>query len=305
MGSSFSRSTTPLYGPIMGPSMYSPAPAAPSFNALSVISKGLVIIIGLLLLFFAVNFIYNVSTGAYDVTTIIPASAPDQAPVPVDGKSGTVIPAANVPISTGSDNSVQFWMYIKDWDYSFGKEKGVLIRKDASNSGVSNPKITLHPTDNSLNVTVSLFASGGGAQSSSPAAANDTGASGDSYTCTVENVPLQTWFAVSATVFQRNLDVYINGKLVKSCVLPGVPRPAAGDITMGAGGGFSGYLCGVRSYSSMIGPSDASSFFSAGTNCASFAQPSGSTEKGITLFGYTYTFNVKDSSGKEVSNYSF
>ena len=291
----------------MGPSMMMPPPAAPTFNALSVISKGLVIIIGLLLLFFVVNFIYNISTGAYDVTTIIPASAPDQAPVPVDGKSGTVIPASSVPISSGSDNSVQFWMYIKDWDYSFGKEKGVLVRSDATSSGVSNPKITLHPTDNSLNVTVSLFSSGGAAASSSPAAANDTGASGDSYTCTVENVPLQTWFAVSATVFQRNLDVYINGKLVKSCVLPGVPRPAAGDITMGANGGFSGYLCGVRSYSSMIGPSDASSFFSAGTNCASFAQPSSDSGKGksFTLFGYTYTFNVKDSSGKEVSNYSF
>jgi hypothetical protein len=109
-------------------------------------------------------------------------------------------------------------------------------------------------------------------------------------------------------VFQRNLDVYINGKLVKSCVLPGVPRPAAGDITVGAGGGFSGYVCNVHAYPNMLGPTDAAAFFSLGTNCASFAQPpSDTTAKGseVTLFGYTYTFGVKDASGKQISNYSF
>jgi len=303
--------TTPFYGPAPGPSMLTPTPA-PTFNGMSVVSKALVVIIGLLLLFFAVLFAYNAIAAANGkpISPVMgPAVVPDQAPTPLDGKKSTKIPAANAPLASGSDNGVQFWMFIKDWDYNFGREKGVLMRTDSANPATANPKITLHPTDNSLNVSVSIYGnSSSRAGRSNPSGSNDTNATGDLFTCTVENVPLQTWFSVSATVFQRNLDVYINGKLVKSCVLPGGPRPAAGDITVGAGGGFSGYVCNVHAYPNMLGPTDAAAFFSLGTNCASFAQPpSDTTAKGseVTLFGYTYTFGVKDASGKQISNYSF
>lgn len=295
----------PLYGPSYGPSM---EPPSSGFNAMSVVSKALVVIVGLLIILFAAAFLYNLFTPG-SKTILGTTSTPDQAPVPVDGKSATVIPAANAPITSGADNGVQFWMYIKDWDYNFGKEKSILVRKDSTNPALVNPSISLHPTDNSLNVKVSIYSSGSGGQASTPSGANDASASGDIYTCTVENVPLQTWFAVSVTVFQRNLDVYINGKLVKSCVLPGVPRPAAGDVMVGGDGGFSGSVCNVHMYSTMLGPSDASSFFSAGTNCASFAQPAATNTatsgSKITLFGYTFTFGVKDSSGNDVQKYSF
>ena len=303
-----------FYGPTPGPSMYSSTVgSAPAFNGMSVFAKTLVVIVGLLIVLFAALFLYNaiaVANGQPASTILGTPAVPDQAPTPLDGKTPTVIPAANAPLSAGADNGIQFWMYIRDWDYNFGKEKGVLMRTGSGNLASANPKITLHPTENSLQVSVAVYGnSSHRAGASSPGAANDTNATGDVFTCTVENVPLQTWFSVSTTVFQRNLDVYINGKLVKSCVLPGVPRPAAGDITVGAAGGFSGSVCGVHVYPNMLGPSDAAAFFSAGTNCASFAQPStdnsANGEKKFTLFGYTYTFGVKDSSGKSVSNYSF
>jgi hypothetical protein len=201
-------------------------------------------------------------------------------------------------------------MFIKDWDYNFGKEKGVLVRTDSSNPATSNPKITLHPTDNSLNVSVSIFGNSSNRSGrSNPSGSNDTNATGDVFTCTVENVPLQTWFSVSATVFQRNLDVYINGKLVKSAVLPGVPRPAAGDIIVADAGGFSGQICNVHAYPNMLTPSDAAAFFSAGTNCASYASSSSETTTDgntkLTLFGYTFTFGIRDAvSGKVISESS-
>lgn len=310
MGGSTSK---PLYGPSLGPSMTQPvATASSGFNSMSTISKTLVVIVGILLVTFIAVMVYNAvaaANGATPIAVLGAPSTPDQAPLPLDGKVKTVIPASSVPITQSADNGLQFWMYIKDWDHNFGKSKGVIVRKDSTNAALSNPKITLHPTENSLNVSVSIYGSGTGAASSNPAGANSTSASGDVYTCTVENVPLQTWFSVSATVFQRNLDVYINGKLVKSCVLPGVPRPAAGDLVVGSDGGFSGSICNVHAYPTMLGPSDATSFFSAGTNCASFAQPATTnTSNGsskVTLFGYTFTFGVKDSTGKEVQKYSF
>jgi Concanavalin A-like lectin/glucanases superfamily len=288
----------------MGSSASQPVPgAAPTgFNAASVVMKVLISLVGLVILLLAALFIYNavaMSTGKPGTSILGSPTVPDQAPLPLDGKTKKVIAAANAPITQGADNSVQFWMYIKDWDYQFGEKKSVLYRQDTTHTTYRNPDISLHPTDNSLDVTVSLF----------PTDASDTSSTGDSYTCTVENVPLQTWFSVSVAVFQRNLDVYINGKLVKSCVLPGVPRPAAGDIIIGDALGFSGSVCNVHAYPNMITPSDASAFFSAGTNCSSFAQP-GSTNtatngSSMTLFGYTFTFAVRDSSGRVVQSSSF
>lgn len=288
----------------MGASSSAPAyPVAQTgFNALSVVVKVLVVCIGLVIVILAALFIYNATAAANGKsgTSILGSTTvPDQAPLPLDGKVVTTIAGSSAPIVQGADNGIQFWMFIKDWDYQFGKKKSILYRKDSTTPTFRNPDISLHPTDNSLDVTVSIY----------PADESSTSSNGDSYTCTVENVPLQTWFAVSVTVFQRNLDVYINGKLVKSCVLPGVPRPAAGDIVVGSGGGFSGSVCNIHAYPNMLSPSDAAAFFAAGTNCSSFAMPSSSTTSAsgskMTLFGYTFTFDVKDSSGKVVQSSSF
>ena len=278
--------------------------ASSGFNGMSVIMKSLVVIIGLVIVILAALFIYNVvavSTGKKPTTLLGAPTVPDQMPLPVDGKTKTTISGSGAPITQGADNSVQFWMYIKDWDYEFGKKKSILYRKDSTTPAFRNPDISLHPTDNSIDVKVSIY----------PGDQSSTSSTGDSFTLTVENVPLQSWFSVSVTVFQRNLDVYINGKLVKSAVLPGVPRPAAGDIIVADGGGFSGQICNVHAYPNMIGPSDAASFFAAGTNCASYATSPSSSEtttdgnSKLTLFGYTFTFGIRDAvSGKVISESS-
>lgn len=125
-------------------------------------------------------------------------------------------------------------MFVNDWSYKFGEDKPVIVRNDPTNPAIMNPNITLHPTDNSLNIGISVFPNEAGS-------ADTTGTSNDDvFTCTVPNIPLQTWFAVSMTVFEKNLDVYINGMLVKSCALPGVPKPATSDIQLNPDGGFSG-----------------------------------------------------------------
>lgn len=234
------------------------------------------------------------------------SSMRDLISAPIDGRRETTITAAELPANDTSDYGIQFWMYIKDWDYGFGREKGVVLRSDPANRSIMNPNITLHPTDNSLNVSVSLYGSGA-AGAGTPSPSNSTSSNGDTYTCTVENVPLQSWFSVSVTVFQRNLDVYINGRLVKSCVLPGVPRLAVGDVVVGANQGFSGSMCGLKYYNKMLHPSDAAGFFSAGTSCGGTTPSGGKDSNGstITLFGYTFTFSVKDKKGQEVRSYSF
>ena len=229
----------------------------------------------------------------------------DKTPAPVDGKTRTVIPSGDAPATGGSDWGLQYWMYISDWNYKFGSEKDVVNGVDPTNASTTAPRISLSASDNTLNVRVSVFPTDGTAGAAAPGA----GTNGDSYNCSVENVPLQSWFAVSVTCFQRNMDVYINGRLVKSCVLPGVPKPAVGDIILNDNGGFSGSICNLNWYNAMLAPEDAKAFHAKGTQCAPPATAGATTVDQnsvfITLFGYTFRFSTLSKEGKELSSYTF
>ena len=225
-------------------------------------------------------------------------------PSMLDATSSSVVKGTSAPLSSGSGGAygMQWWMFIKDWNYGYGKDKQVLARADPTNTQVLNPSVALHPTDNTMRITVSVFPDESGSSSKTqPAPAGHSGSTDDVFVCEVPNLPLQDWFSVSMTVFGRNLDVYIDGKLVKSCLLPGVPKPASGDITMAGNGGFSGSLCGFTHYSRMLVPTDASSFYSAGTSCKSSTGPS--TASAAT--GYAVKFGVYDTVGKKIQEYTF
>jgi hypothetical protein len=249
--------------------------------------------------------IYNYIRKSQGLSTVSltgdASSSGDQVPAPVSGKSKTVIPAANAPIGANGTFGLQFWMYIADWDFNFSKEKTVVKRIATGTSTDVSPHITLHPTDNSLQVKIAIYPNTGGGASS-------TSSTGDSFTCTVENVPLQRWFAVSVTVFQRNVDIYLDGRLVKSCVLPGVPKPVLGDVHIGDdANGFSGSVCNLKSYTGMLGPDAAKAYAAAGTTCQAPAGPTTSAPADSTiasLFGYTFRFSTLDKAGKELSAYT-
>jgi hypothetical protein len=250
----------------------------------------IVIAMAAIALFFVVLFSLGSVAGDIGITT-----SPDQVPTEIDGKVGTTVASA----ISGSNTNLQFWMYIKDWNYKFNETKHVIAQTSSTNPGVHAPKVTLHPTDNSLDVTVSVY------PGESDLGTSNNG-SGSTYTVTLENVPLQSWFAVSISIHGRSIDVYLNGMLVVSGILPGVPMPASGNLIIGGGGGFSGSICTVRAGSVQLTPADAAGFYSAGTGCSSStAGNSASSDlNNLSLFGYTFVFGVKDSAGKQVTGLS-
>ena len=222
----------------------------------------------------------------------------------VDGTGTTVVPAAYAPLSAVNQGAygMQWWMYIKDWNYGYGKEKPILVRPDATNSAVMNPRIVLHPTDNSLRISVSIFPSDENGSVAEPAAAGHAGSTDDVFICEVPNIPLQSWFSVSLTVFERNLDVYLNGMLVKSCFMSGVPKPAVGDIQVTPEGGFSGMVCGLVTSNKMLNPSDALAFYSSDTSCRSISDK---PTAAVNTTGYSVKFGVYDTVGRQVREYTF
>ena len=180
-----------------------------------------------------------------------------------------------------------------------GKDKFIISRNDSTNSNINNPEVSLHPTDNTLKISISIFPESNNASKTEPAPAGHSGATDDVFICEIPDIPLQAWTSVSLTVFSRNLDVYLNGKLVKSCFLSGVPKPASGDIVLNKNGGFSGYLCSFYHYPRMLVPSDAQTFFGQGTSCTAATNPSTSSK----LTGYGFKFGIYDAAGKEVNQY--
>jgi hypothetical protein len=286
----------------------SPAPAIPSGSG-GGIGRTILTVLGAAALLILGVVVYNYfqrRRGMPELSLRADTSSGDKTPSPVDGKSKKVIPAGEVPTGAGVDNGIQFWMFISDWDYKFSQIKPVVKRMLSGATTASGLDVSLHPTDNSLQVKVAIYPNSPGAGA---AGAPTTSSTGDSFTCTVENVPLQSWFSVSITVFQRNLDIYLNGRLVKSCVLPGIPKPAVGDVVIGDSGGFSGSVCNFHSYPNMLGPEDAKAFFAAGTNCNAPAPTKQAAvdpnSTFVTLFGYTFRFSKLDKSGKELSSYTF
>ena len=251
------------------------------------------VILGLLI-FGIYFFVFGLQGGG--------VSSGNLAPSPVDSATGSTISSSVIPAAggvNGGNYGLQWWMYIKDWNYRFGEEKAVLSR---GTDGTFNPYVYLHPTENSLCVKINVFSGAGGAgQSSSPAPVGGDGSqTDDSFTCTVRNVPLQSWFCVNVSVDGRNVDIYLNGLLVRSCLLPGVPKTPTGDLRLMPGGGFSGNVIDVYHQSRALKPADAKDFCAKGTSGQNYSElPSRS------LFGYNVKFSVNDSNtGKEIKQYT-
>jgi len=248
------------------------------------------------------------TTVAYGkLLDIVPPSAPGSAPasssswwdktnaLPTAKDAKEVSTVSIAENGEGGDYSYQFWMYVTDWNYKFGQEKNIMMRTDATNSAIMNPVVSLHPTDNTMKVSVSIFPSTSGGSKAEPAPAGHSGSTDDVFVCEVPNIPLQTWLAVGVTVSTRNLDVYLNGKLVKSCFLTGVPKPVTGSVTLNADGGFSGWMCSFYHYARLMVPADAQKFFSSGVPC----------NVPGTNSNYKVAIGVQDTKGQVVSNYMF
>jgi len=64
--------------------------------------------------------------------------------------------------------------------------------------------------------------------------------------CHVNDIPLQKWTHIALSLFNNNSDIYIDGKLRKSCFLKGYPKPNQSDLHITANGGFNGFLSNIK-----------------------------------------------------------
>jgi len=172
--------------------------------------------------------------------------------------------------------SFSVWTYISDWSGNHGKSKNIIsIQKSIVGSGPTTLfQLSLDANKNDLHIYVKDASS---SQNINPIA-----------TCGVTNFPVQAWVNISISVYNRAVDVYIDGKLVRTCSLNNVAEPIdagstiyIGGVGPGGGGdnkcsgggellGFTGYIASVLYNPDIISPQDAWNTYARGYNNSPF-----------------------------------
>ena len=185
----------------------------------------------------------------------------------LDATKKTVVAADNIKV--GDDGTVNYtwsvWIYISDWSYRLGEDKVIMRRgtkKDAC------PLLSLGGTENTLTIKQSIHLDNDEyGYDSIP-----TSIDGSNQVCTIPNIPIQKWVCITVTLNGRDMDTYINGKLVKTCVLDNVAHvdPNA-DLFITPGGGFQGNVSNVNYWASPISPQQAWNIYKHGPTGSSLS----------------------------------
>jgi hypothetical protein len=174
---------------------------------------------------------------------------------------GNVITTIN-PNNFGADtmNSSNFtysvWLYINDWNYRYGEQKIIIGRSGGLNvSGQVNnsndlsalqpcPFVFLEGKENNLVIALTCFTN-----------ASTTSQIGQVHSETINNIPIQKWVNLYFSVYGRTLDVYIDGKLVRTGILPGVAKITSNaNIYLTPNGGFNGWTSKLQYFNNSSNP---------------------------------------------------
>ena len=162
--------------------------------------------------------------------------------------------------NNASNCTYSIWFYISDWNYRYGEPKMIFDRKN--NAGDTAISANFDALQNNVNIDVMTYATTDG---TSAGTSNVQAPAPVLHQCTVDNVPLQRWVNLLVSVYGRSMDVYIDGKLVRTCVLPGLADVSSNKpITITGGGGFQGFTSKFRYYTTPTNPQQAWNIYKEG-----------------------------------------
>jgi hypothetical protein len=212
-----------------------------------------------------------------DVNDIIVYGSPDDG---LPGKSDSQIIFSNpkLPqIYAGGEYSISTWFYVTNWNINKGRNKPFLILCGGApeSTGFMTMVMYLGQFTNKLGIRVSQDTGSNSAgtltygkdynaivQGASPY--SDAG--GDFKDCDIETVDLQKWVCVTAVLTGRTLDIYIDGKLSRSCLLDGLFQVDGDTPTLKLGGpnGFGGLIGLTRAANFAYSPDTVYSYYQQG-----------------------------------------
>ena len=233
-------------------------------NNSSMITSIAWLIVILLVLYYVYSYLYPGSDANY--TQFLNGDMNAKKPMPIKGK----VPA----IFTGGDFTLSMWIYIDDWNYKVNQSKFLFALSPKNVAQSSNSPLigVLTPLQNGLMVRANTVSTGSASTTSAAPdytkesnlqnlLSSNTSAQMYSSTvtdmpCDIKEIPVQKWVNVTIVSSGRVLDVYMDGKLSRSCVLPNVLNVPTGDLKLRLGdmGGFGGRYSSVQMWNYQLTP---------------------------------------------------
>jgi len=169
-------------------------------------------------------------------------------------------------VANSSNFTYSIWFYkYSDAKMLYGRIGTATDNQNVTIDSIKNslpcPAVILGAIENNLSILLTCF------PGTTPASSEDTTASDGSivHTCNISNVPIQKWVNLLVSVYGRTLDVYLDGKLVKTCVLPGVAKiNSNADVYVTPAGGFSGWTAKFQYYPNSTDPQTAWNIYQKG-----------------------------------------
>ena len=158
----------------------------------------------------------------------------------------TVNPSSIAPGPT-QNFTYSIWVYVSNWNA--GSEK-VIFQRPCGSSFC--PKMAFDANMNNVTITFATYPSNSSSQVEA--------------TCQIENVPLQAWTNLIMVLNGNALDCYLDGKLVRTCLMPGVPKlsGAGGLVLTPAGQSFQGYTSKFQYFNRAVNPREAYAIYREG-----------------------------------------
>ena len=225
----------------------------------------LIVFILLIILVLTIYYIYKWTLVSVNVDRVL-------APGLNSGLKTFIIPAKKAPNSpNGLEFTYSFWIFIEDWNTNYGTAKHILHR-GTKDLATASPNVWLYPRENKLMIrfqTVPITKDNVLPQIYPSSTATDPNVDpnilNEDYVCDVQYVAIQKWMNVVISLNNRASDIYVDGKLIRSCILNGIPviktGADAGDIYLGGSDskypGFKGYIANFRYLNNAITASEA------------------------------------------------
>jgi hypothetical protein len=228
--------------------------SANTYKKSSTFAKVVFWIIIVLFILFIIYLIY--------VATVSSRNAAKNSPVIINDVIDAYVarpPFQLPPIIAGMGQTFTTWIYVKDWNYKFGQYKNILWKGNPPNvstkatqptiSNIHCPSIWLYPLTNSLKVVTST---------SVPESVES---------CDIQNIPLMTWVNIIYVLNNRTVDIYINGKLERSCALRGIPTITNDPVYITTGSpqpGFYGKMGKTQYFTKALLPNEIMNIYQKG-----------------------------------------
>jgi hypothetical protein len=251
--------------------------AANSSSPVGKLISILVVVLGLVGLYYLYQYLFGPKTGnSYPLLTSTQSAS-------IDPSKAITITSDKLPsLYEGGEFTVSTWIYVNNWSYRSGFNKSILSVGGPNFDtiriylGGVKPKLSVRLQTRSSNSAAAVPGSNMGVSQGSSSSEQmpiesldkgtqnavfnilqtDSGLLDASPLCDLPEIELQRWINITVAVNGRTVDVYMDGKLARSCVLPSFYKVDAGGYSANllAYGGFGGQISTTTMFDAALNP---------------------------------------------------